>query len=85
MIKQRTLDDFRSTLRGDVLLSHDADYDATRRIFNAMIDRRPALIARCASADDVVACIGFARAEALRSRCEAAGTTCPARRCARAG
>jgi FAD/FMN-containing dehydrogenase len=65
MIKQRTLDDFSSRLRGDVLLPQDADYDATRRIFNAMIDRRPALIARCASAADVVACIGFARAEAL--------------------
>jgi FAD binding domain len=65
MIKPRALDDFRSTLRGDVLLPHDADYDATRRIFNAMIDRRPALIARCASTADVVACIGFARAEAL--------------------
>ena len=65
MIRQRALDDFRSTLRGDVLLPHDADYDPTRRIFNAMIDRRPALIARCASAADVIACIGFARAEAL--------------------
>lgn len=65
MIKQCALDDFRSTLRGDILLPQDADYDATRRIFNAMIDRRPALIARCASAADVVACIGFKRAEAL--------------------
>ena len=35
MIKQRALDEFRSTLRGDVLLPQDADYDATRRIFNA--------------------------------------------------
>jgi FAD/FMN-containing dehydrogenase len=65
MIKQPALDDFRSTLRGDVLLPHDGDYDATRRIFNAMIDKRPALIARCASAADVAACIGFARAEAI--------------------
>jgi len=38
MIKQRALDDFRSTIRGDVLLPHDPDYDATRQIFNAMID-----------------------------------------------
>jgi FAD/FMN-containing dehydrogenase len=65
MIKQPALDDFRSTLRGDVLLPHDPDYDATRRIFNAMIDRRPAMITCCASAADVVACIAFARAEAL--------------------
>jgi hypothetical protein len=66
MITQRALDDLRSTLRGDVLLPQDADYDATRRIFDAMIDKRPALIARCTSAADVVACIGFARAEAWR-------------------
>ncbi|HSC26465.1 MAG TPA: FAD-binding protein, partial [Vicinamibacterales bacterium] len=65
MIKQRALDEFRSTLRGDVLLPQDADYEATRRIFNAMIDKRPALIARCAGAADVIACIGFARAQAI--------------------
>src|SRR5207253_37291 len=40
-------------------------YDGARRIFNAMIDRRPALIARCERAADVVACVGFARAHGL--------------------
>lgn len=65
MIRPRALDDFRSTLRGDVLLPEDSEYDASRRVFNAMIDKRPALIARCASAADVVACVGFARAEAI--------------------
>jgi FAD/FMN-containing dehydrogenase len=65
MITQRAIDDLRASLRGNILLPHDADYNATRRIFNAMIDKRPALIARCASAADVVACVRFARAEGL--------------------
>ena len=65
MIKQRAVDDLRASLRGNILLPHDADYNATRRIFNAMIDKRPALIARCASAADVVACVRLARAESL--------------------
>ena len=65
MIKQRAVDDLRASLRGNILLPHDADYNATRRIFNAMIDKRPALIARCASAADVVACVRLARPEGL--------------------
>lgn len=42
-----------------------ADYDAARRVYNGMIDRRPALIARCSSADDVVLAVNLARAQGL--------------------
>ena len=59
------VDNLRSALRGQVLCPGDPGYDTTRRIFNAMIDRRPVLIARCAGAADVVAAVQFARAEAL--------------------
>lgn len=64
-ISGTVLDDLRSTLRGQVLRPGDPDYDTARRIYNAMIDRRPAVIARCAGASDVVTCVQFARAERL--------------------
>jgi hypothetical protein len=41
------LEDFRARLRGPLLQSGDPGYDAARTVWNAMIDRRPALIARC--------------------------------------
>jgi FAD/FMN-containing dehydrogenase len=46
---------------GEVLRPDDAGYDDARKVFNGMIDRRPALIARCADADDVVAAVNLAR------------------------
>jgi FAD/FMN-containing dehydrogenase len=64
-IRNPDIDDLRSALRGEVLLPQDVAYDDTRRIFNAMIDHRPALIARCAGAADIVTCVEFARAQGL--------------------
>jgi FAD/FMN-containing dehydrogenase len=54
--------DLRASLRGSLLQPADAGYDGARRIDNAMIDRRPALIARCAGVADVLAAVRFARA-----------------------
>jgi FAD/FMN-containing dehydrogenase len=51
----------KRTLRGEVVLPSDVAYDGARKIWNAMIDRRPALIVRCAHGDDVPAAIRFAR------------------------
>jgi len=52
-------------INGQVLVPGAAGYNGARRVFNAMIDRRPAAIVRCAGADDVIAGIGFARAHDL--------------------
>jgi FAD/FMN-containing dehydrogenase len=46
---------------GELVHPGDASYDEMRNVFNGMIDRRPALIARCKSSDDVVAAINVAR------------------------
>jgi FAD/FMN-containing dehydrogenase len=50
---------------GRLIHPDDGDYDDARRVFNGMIDRRPALIARCAKANDVVAAVNLARSERL--------------------
>ena len=55
------IDSFKSQFRGGVILPGDASYNEVRQIWNAMIDRRPGLIARCSSAADVVQSVGFAR------------------------
>ena len=47
-------------LTGEVIAPGHAEYDAARRLWNGMIDKRPAAIARCAGADDVAAAVRFA-------------------------
>jgi hypothetical protein len=55
------IEKFRASLRGAVLCPGEEGYDAARTVPNAMIDRRPAIIARCTGAADVIASVGFAR------------------------
>ncbi|MET9469390.1 FAD-binding oxidoreductase [Streptomyces sp. NPDC006544] len=51
----------REDLSGEVFAPDDAGYDEARTVFNAMVDRRPAVIARCESEADVVTAVRFAR------------------------
>ncbi len=53
--------DLDDRFAGRLIRPADPEYDEARRIWNGMTDRRPAVIARCAGADDVVACVRFAR------------------------
>ena len=57
--------DLQAQLRGRLLVPGDAGYDESRAIWNGMIDRRPALVARCVGVGDVVACVRFAKAHRL--------------------
>ena len=52
---------FGQGLRGQLIRPQDTEYDAARKVYNAMIDRRPALIARCANVADVMRSVNFAR------------------------
>jgi FAD/FMN-containing dehydrogenase len=53
------------SLEGAVLTPASSGYEQARRLWNAAVDKRPALIARCASTDDVVASVAYARANGL--------------------
>lgn len=59
------MDMISESFKGELLSPADPGFDEHRRIWNGMIDRRPALIARCTDAADVVAVVGHARAEGL--------------------
>ena len=48
-------------IKGKILTAGDAEYDNARKVWNGMIDRKPALIAQCINADDIVECVHFAR------------------------
>jgi FAD/FMN-containing dehydrogenase len=56
----------RNALRGELLTPGEPGYDEARRVWNAMIDKRPAIIARCAGEADVVRSVQFAREHQLR-------------------
>src|SRR5262245_12677348 len=64
---------FKEKIKGRVVLPGDSDYDEIRKIWNAMIDRRPALIVRCAEAGDVQRSIVFARENGLELTIRGAG------------
>lgn len=60
------ISDFKSRLRGELIEPADAPYEEARKVFNAMIDRKPRLIARCADVADVIAAVNFGREHKLR-------------------
>jgi FAD/FMN-containing dehydrogenase len=59
------IEQFKGQLRGELLCPGDMHYDSTRTIHNGMIDRRPALIVRCAGVADVITAVNFARSNNL--------------------
>ena len=64
-IQSDAIQQFRQTHRGDVITPDDTRYEQARRVWNAMIDKRPALIARPRNAADVTAAVAFARGNHL--------------------
>ncbi len=55
------IDELKRSVSGQVVLPGDDSYDSARSIWNAMIDKHPALIVRCVSTSDVVRSVNFAR------------------------
>ena len=62
---EATLQQFRAGVRGALILPGDAGYEDARKVWNGMIDKRPALIARCAGVADVIRAVHFARTHNL--------------------
>jgi FAD/FMN-containing dehydrogenase len=56
---------FGQTLRGDLMSPDHPDYESARKVWNGMVDRRPAMIVRCAGAADVIEAVNFARDHGL--------------------
>jgi FAD/FMN-containing dehydrogenase len=65
MPNAETIAEFSSGLRGRVVQPGDPDYDSCRRVYNGMIDRRPALIVYCRDVADVIRGVNFAREQSL--------------------
>ncbi len=60
-LSEAQIQEFEAGLRGELIRPGDEAYDEARGVWNGMIDRYPALIARCVSVDDVVTAVNFAR------------------------
>ena len=65
VLSDLSIDELRRSLAGTVLIPMDSEYDIARRGFNALIDRHPAVIARCMGAEDIAVAFDFARAHEL--------------------
>ncbi len=72
-----TADEFKAGLRGQLLSPGDEGYDGARKLWNGMFDRRPALIARCAGAADVIRAVSFARDNRLAVAVRGGGHSFP--------
>ena len=61
MLLQPAIDQLKTQLRGELIQPHEEKYEAARRVYNAMIDRHPKLIVRCADVADVISAVNFGR------------------------
>jgi FAD/FMN-containing dehydrogenase len=65
ILSEKSIDELRRSLVGIVIVPADAEYNVARRGFNALVDRRPAVIARCRTAGDIAVAFDFARSHDL--------------------
>ena len=61
MIDEAAVEEFKASLRGELIQPSDESYDEARKVYNGMIDRRPRMIARCADVADVITAVNFGR------------------------
>jgi len=61
MLDEAAVEEFKGTLRGELIQPGDSDYDEARKVYNGSINKRPRMIAHCADVADVISCVNFAR------------------------
>src|SRR5213593_2040035 len=71
------IDALRARVRGEVVTPQDGAYDEARKVYNGMIDKRPAAVVRCTDTSDVAAAIGVARDEGLDLSVRGGGHSAP--------
>jgi len=71
------IDALRGQVRGEVITPEDGDYEEARKVYNGMIDKRPAAVVRCTGTDDVAAAIAAARDEGLDLSVRGGGHSAP--------
>ena len=64
-LDKQTIETWKINLRGDLVQPDDQDYDTARAVYNAMVDRHPVLIIRCAGVSDVINALDFAHTNNL--------------------
>src|ERR1700731_4070434 len=64
-LEPNSVAELKTTLRGRVIERDEPDYDDARKVYNAMIDKKPRFIARCADVADVISSLNFARKHGL--------------------
>lgn len=65
MVNDANVQEFKNKLGGELIRRGDSGYDETRQLYNAMIDKHPLMIARCADVADVITCVEFGRTTGL--------------------
>src|SRR3989449_3169379 len=77
MITEKVATELKGSVRGDVILPDDGRYDEARKVYNAMIDKRPAVVVRCTGVADVIAAVKAARAAGLAVAIRGGGHSVP--------
>jgi FAD/FMN-containing dehydrogenase len=73
MLPEQSFILFKNSIRGKLVMPEDAGYNDARKVYNGMIDKRPALIVQCADVADIIACVNFGRENRLLIAVKAGG------------